>query len=54
VLVGLDELTALVRDAAGGWRVDGPGTATVYRKGAEPTVVRIGEFVDVAPAASSR
>jgi cyanophycinase len=51
VLVGLDEHTALVRDAAGGWRVDGPGTATVYRKGETPSVVRVGEYVDVpAPA----
>jgi cyanophycinase len=54
VLVGLDEHTALVRDTAGSWRVDGPGTATVYRKGEEPTVLRIGEFLDVAPLPNSR
>ncbi len=51
VLVGLDEHTALVRDASGGWRVDGPGTATVYRKGDDPKVIRRGEYIDVgAPA----
>ncbi len=53
VLVGLDEHTALVRDTAGSWRVDGPGTATIYRTGEASTVLRIGEFVDVAPVASS-
>lgn len=29
-LVGIDEATALVRDPAGGWRVLGAGTVTVY------------------------
>jgi cyanophycinase len=45
VLVGLDEHTALVRSASGEWRIEGPGCATVYRKGAAPSVVRTGERV---------
>jgi cyanophycinase len=53
VLVGLDAHTALVRDAAGGWRVDGPGTATVYRKNEEPSIVRVGEYIDVPAPASA-
>ena len=36
VLAGLDEHTALVRDAAGAWRVVGPGAVTLYRAGTEP------------------
>jgi cyanophycinase len=41
-LVGLDEHTALVRQADRTWRLVGPGVATVYRVGAEPTLVRDG------------
>lgn len=41
-LVGLDECTAIVRNPAGEWRVVGPGTATVYRAGADPLVARAG------------
>ena len=33
VLVGLDEHTAIVREASGQWNVIGPGYATVYRAG---------------------
>lgn len=36
-LAGLDEHTALVRDAEGGWRVAGPGAVTLYRVGSAPT-----------------
>jgi cyanophycinase len=43
VLVGLDEHTALVHRASGEWQVEGPGCATVYRRGTPPTVVRAGE-----------
>jgi cyanophycinase len=47
VLVGLDEHTALVRNSAGDWRVDGPGCATLYRDGDAPRVLRVGEHVEV-------
>jgi cyanophycinase len=54
-LVGLDEHTALVRDAAGEWRIDGPGVATVYRKGEAPVTMRTGELLELsAPEPSSR
>ncbi len=36
-LAGLDEHTALVREADGSWRVVGPGTVTLYRVGSAPT-----------------
>lgn len=42
LLVGLDEHTAIVRGATGEWRVVGPGTATVYRAGAEPLAASSG------------
>lgn len=41
-LVGLDEHTAIVREPGGGWRVAGPGSATVYRSGAKPLVAKAG------------
>ena len=34
-VVGIDERTALVRDAAGTWRAEGAGTVTVWVDGAE-------------------
>jgi cyanophycinase len=52
-LVGLDEHTALVRDAAGEWRIDGPGVATVYRKGQEPETMRTGELLELGPPDSA-
>ena len=33
VLVGLDQQTAIVREATGQWNVMGAGMATVYRAG---------------------
>lgn len=35
IVVGVDERTALVRDAAGSWRAEGAGTVTAWRDGAE-------------------
>jgi len=35
-LAGLDNATALVREASGRWRVTGPGAVTIYRRGADP------------------
>ncbi|HZR14692.1 MAG TPA: Type 1 glutamine amidotransferase-like domain-containing protein [Acidimicrobiia bacterium] len=42
LLVGIDEHTALIRDAERSWRVSGAGAVTVYGDGA-PEVVRAGE-----------
>jgi cyanophycinase len=53
MLIGLDEHTALVRTANGDWRVDGPGTATVYRKGETPTVARVGEHITLSVRAGA-
>ena len=35
IVVGVDERTALIRDADGGWRAEGAGTAAAWRDGAE-------------------
>jgi cyanophycinase len=42
VLVGLDEHTALVRDANGDWRALGPGNVTLYRVDRESETVHEG------------
>ena len=55
VLVGLDQQTAIVREASGQWKVMGPGHATVYRGGAAVVVLGDDETVAldevVAPSA---
>jgi cyanophycinase len=43
VLVGLDEHTAIVREASGRWNVMGSGHATVYRGGVATQVLSDGE-----------
>ena len=43
VLVGLDQHTAIVREASGQWNVMGSGNATVYRGGIAVQVLSDGE-----------
>jgi cyanophycinase len=50
-LVGVDEATALIRDADGGYRVAGAGRITVYRKGAKPKTVKSGGTLEFATSA---
>lgn len=50
-LVGLDEHTALVREAKR-WRVVGPGNATLYRRGEDAEVVAGGSQLEVSTARS--
>ena len=45
MLVGLDEQTALVRGGDETWEVRAPGAATIYRRGAEPVVMRGGSML---------
>jgi cyanophycinase len=47
VLVGIDEHTALVREQAGEWTVDGDGIVTIYRRDAAPEIIRAGARVPV-------
>jgi len=49
VLVGLDEHTAIVREAAGQWNVMGPGRATVYRGGVAVETLSDGESTRLDP-----
>ena len=54
VLVGLDEQTAIVREASGRWTVMGAGNASVYRAGVVVEVLADGDtaaLVEVAPTA---
>jgi cyanophycinase len=44
-LVGIDDQTALVREPAGAWRVEGAGRVSVYESG-EAVVFRAGQVVD--------
>jgi cyanophycinase len=41
IVVGVDERTALVRDAQGSWRVEGAGGATAWRDGTEITLATL-------------
>jgi cyanophycinase len=50
VLAGIDEETALIRDAGGAWRVAGPGTVALYRE-REPVVYAAGATVEGLPGA---
>jgi cyanophycinase len=47
LLVGIDEETALIRNASGGWRADGAGNVTVYGEG-DPEVFPAGSDVPLA------
>ena len=53
VLVGLDEHTAIVRDASHEWTVIGPGHATVYRVGAAAQVLADGARADLDEVAAT-
>lgn len=52
VLVGLDEHTAIVRGPGGGWTVRGPGSVTLYRRGARPEVARDGDQLSLTTTVS--
>jgi cyanophycinase len=54
VLVGVDEQTAIVRTGDGPWDVMGAGSATVYRKSAEPKTVKNGSSIALNELATSR
>ncbi len=54
VLVGVDEQTALVRTAEGPWEVLGAGSATVYRKDAQPKTTKPGGTIELTAAATTR
>jgi cyanophycinase len=41
IVVGVDERTALIRSAAGKWRVAGAGGANAWRDGAEITLATL-------------
>jgi cyanophycinase len=41
IVVGVDERTALIRDAAGHWRVEGAGGANAWRDGSEITLTTL-------------
>jgi cyanophycinase len=41
IVVGVDERTALIRDAQGAWRVEGAGGATAWRDGTEITLATL-------------
>jgi cyanophycinase len=53
VLVGVDEQTALVREADGQWEVVGAGAVTVYRRGEQPRRVDAGAPVEI-PGVTTR
>lgn len=50
VLAGIDEETALIRDAGGRWKVAGAGSVALYRE-REPVVYTAGATVEGLPAA---
>ncbi len=50
VLVGLDQQTAIVREASGQWNVMGAGRATVYRAGVAVQELTDGETADLNAA----
>jgi cyanophycinase len=52
VLVGLDQQTAIVREASGQWKVMGPGHATLYRGGEAVQVLADGDLTDLDQAAA--
>jgi cyanophycinase len=41
IVVGVDERTALIRDAQGSWHVEGAGGATAWRDGSEITLATL-------------
>ena len=51
VLVGLDQQTAIVREASGQWNVMGAGHATVYRAGRVVQDLTDGGIADLEPGA---
>jgi cyanophycinase len=53
VLVGVDEQTALVREAGGQWEVVGAGSVTVYRRGEAPKRVEADAPVEI-PGVTTR
>jgi len=52
VLVGLDQQTAIVREASGQWKVMGPGHATVYRGGQAIHELSDGDLTDLDEVAA--
>ena len=54
VLVGLDRHTAIVREASGGWKVMGAGTATVYRSGVAVQHLADGDSTDLDQAVTTQ
>ena len=54
VLVGLDQQTAIVREASGQWNVIGPGHATIYRSGIAVQDLTDGQSADLHEAVTTK